>query len=240
MAICLFAASFIGALSIFCLFGNFFSNVSQPSPNAFDLIFGTTKYYNINGSYYKATWQRFDILTTLFVFECLIVIFGLVGLFISYQLANHYADEKKTNIFFIIFALLSFLVAILAICGFENVRNKLGGYLADIGAFYLIFILCKFAIVCLCIVYFVIYLLSKLGYGFIKKQKRSYITASYNRNKPIDAISNCNKPINKPNDTSIEKNEDEKIEAIKKYKQLLNEGIITEEEFNKKKSELLK
>ena len=45
--------------------------------------------------------------------------------------------------------------------------------------------------------------------------------------------------IMNPNQTSVNTNKVDPYEEIKKLKILLDEGIITEEEFNKKKKELL-
>lgn len=45
--------------------------------------------------------------------------------------------------------------------------------------------------------------------------------------------------IMNPNQTSVNTNKVDPYEEVKKLKTLLDEGIITEEEFNKKKKELL-
>ena len=60
----------------------------------------------------------------------------------------------------------------------------------------------------------------------------------YNRNNiPRNMPNPLNKPVNNTNKTVLSENQ--KIELILKYKKMLDEGILTQEEFDKKKSEIL-
>lgn len=78
--------------------------------------------------------------------------------------------------------------------------------------------------------------LSKETGDVSEKEKQDFkekFTEGFNKTKGI--VSNIFSKIG----TSKEKSKDDSIEEIKKYKELLDSGIITQEEFNKKKQELL-
>lgn len=70
-------------------------------------------------------------------------------------------------------------------------------------------------------------LVGLLIYYFLDQNGYTYSTSKATATVPV-------------NNTSAKlKEEDEKIELISKYKKLMDEGAITEEEYNKKKEEIL-
>lgn len=65
------------------------------------------------------------------------------------------------------------------------------------------------------------------------------LSKEVNKKETVESNIEIVEPVIQENVKNIEKNNDDGIEKIKKLKSLLDEGILTQEEFEKKKNELL-
>ena len=232
---CLVVSGIIQIFSIFAFFGNAFSNTGgEAIPNMFDLMFGSGKtYYG-----YFIEWKRFDALTFLFALQILIIIVAFVGFIVSYNIKTNFDEDWKGVVVSIILTLLSTIASIISFwtLGITDI-NQNGRYDVKLGfgpIFYSILHIIVI-IILLCGVFIGISSGSfQRSFKKPTKYKPSSIVSYYNSNKTNIATA-CDSSSTSKNKC----NENEKIDLLLKYKKMLDDRIITQEEFDKKKTQIL-
>ena len=217
MIICSVIACVIVIFSIFAFFGSPISlSGYKVITNMFDVIFGE---YN-NKPY---AWM-----IILFILQVIIMLFALIELFVCYKVKFGNADEFTVQSFSVTISIFSLAALIISFCTL-NILGIKDSSNVSLGAGPIAYSIMH-------IVAIILY----IGGIFIEKYVSSYthMKYKYNRNNiPRNIPNPLNKPVNNTNKTVLSENQ--KIELILKYKKMLDEGILTQEEFDKKKSEIL-
>lgn len=223
MNIALVLMSVLSIFSIFACFGEAVSvKFFDIGPSMFDLMFGL----KINESY---AWKRFDGLTFLFFLEVVIILLAFALIVVIYK----NGEQNKKITFGGISALLSLIAAIISFCCQPITSEEISATNLGVGA--IIFgIMHILAIVS----YFVAY----LSYKSVQTYKwptisTSNINSSNNQRYSGQQQFGTNQNFSS---NSNNKTEEERIKLLKEYKTLLDEGIITKEEFEEKKKTILK
>ena len=219
MVTCIVIASVISLCSIFAFFGKAFSNTGGIAvPNMFQLMFGGTGSY----SGYLVQWKQYGVLTFLFVLQILLMVAAIISFFICYNIKANYGEENHGVIVSIIMAMFSLIALIVSFCTLSitdtsaTSRVRLGFgpiFYSSLNILIVILLVAGIAI----------------NYAQASRSYRSkpsaYRKVSVSTNTTVPA-----KPI---------LTENEKADLILKYKKMLDDGAITQEEYDKKKKELL-
>ncbi|MCR4661289.1 MAG: SHOCT domain-containing protein [Clostridia bacterium] len=227
MTSCIVFSAIIALFSIFAFFGNAFSNVGDAAiPNMFHLMFGLSSTYK--GS--TIHWERYDVLTFLFVLQILIIIAAIVSFFVCYNIKANYGEELYGVLISVIMSLLSFVALIVSFCTILITDINKGGYHNyQLG----------FGPILYSVLHIVIVIVLVIGI-FLNHIQPSYTARSKLRvSRPPASTAYPGSLKGPSNSAKPTLSEDEKIELILKYKKMMDDGVITQDEFAKKKKELL-
>ena len=232
MVECIVISGIIALLSIFAFFGNAFSNTGGTAiPNMFQLMFGGIGTYQG----YVIQWKQYGGLTFLFVLQILIMIVAIISFFVCYNIMVNFGEKSHGIIVSVIMGLLSIVALIISFCtlGITDI-NQNGYYNVQLGFGPIFYSILNIIIVALLFIGIVLNY-TRLSYSY-RSGTSSYRphTSSTYTNSTASSTSQNNNSSTKPI-----LSENEKIDLILKYKKMLDDGIITQEEFNKKKKELL-
>jgi len=218
---CFVAATIISAFSIFAFFGNAAANTGGTAiPNMFQLMFGGIGTY----SGYTIAWKQYGGLTFLFVLEIIIIIMAVVTWCVC---GIAYEDGPKVGCG-IFSGICSLVALIISFCTLSITNIDPYGYGVTLGfgpIFYSILnIISVLLIACGVIYHFV----SERRYTYTSRYtpRSTYGSSSYS--------SSSSQETQKP-----KLSENEKADLLLKYKGLLDAGVITQEEFDSKKKEIL-
>lgn len=219
---CIVIAGIISICSIFAFFGTVVpANNGRIVPKMFDLMFGD---FSSNGGYGTyGTWYRIQGLTFLFVIQILIIIGVLVNLYLCYRV------KEKRDFTMLIGLTVVIIVASVVACimSFCTIRmgniNKDGSYDFTLGPGPIAYSVMQ-------IIAVLFYFIGLCLYNNQNSQEQT--TPDLQRLVKEEEP----KPNNPP---KRELTENEKADLLIKYKKLLDEGAITQEEFDKKKNEIL-
>lgn len=179
---------------------------------------------------YTVLWNRYSALTVLFVIQIAICIFACIEFVVEFKIKKDDLDDDTTIYYFIPLALLSFAASIISFCTTDitNITISSDVKLGFGPIFYGILQL------------LVLFILSIKIFCFLKDKgiSQSY-KAQQKRNVYFASNTQTAKTAQETSESSTKISEQQKIEYLSKYKKMFDEGVITEEEFNKKKSELL-
>lgn len=227
MATCFMIATIISALSIFAFFGNAYANTGGTAiPNMFQLMFGSSGNY----SGYIIVWKQYGGLTFLFALEIIIIIMASITWYVC---GAAYEDIWKIGC--AIFSGICSLVAlIISFCTLNITNVDPYGYGVTLGLGPILYSVLN--------IISVILITGSVIYYFVNESK--YIIY---RNKYIpkstcssSSTSSATSSISTTQANQKEKlTENEKAELLLKYKGLLDSGVITQEEFDSKKKEIL-
>ena len=230
MVACIVIASLLSFFSIFAFFGRTFGNDLNIGPNMFDLMFGNDG------------WKRFDGMTFLFVLQILIMIVAIVGFAIAYKLYSEDIDENKGITVSIFSIILSLIVSIMSFCTLPITEAVDIGAKLGLGPI-LYSVLHILSIAVLIIGFFV----SGSGQTTDEEARARYFeTLPKSTDAPEKTYKSSygemvyNDQSQKSMKSSKELSENEKADLIIKYKTMLDQGILTQEEFDEKKKQLLK
>lgn len=232
MVVCIVISGIIALLSIFAFFGHAFSNTGGTViPNMFQLMFGGTGTYQG----YVIQWKQYGGLTFLFVLQILIMIVAIISFFICYNIKVNNGSEAHGELISAIMTVMSIAALIFSFCTLAitdidpNGRNNV-----QLG----------FGPVFYSVLNIIIVILLIVGM-FLNRIEPSYNYRSRNnRYKPSTSFTYSNSTASSASQnnnlsTNPTLSENEKVDLILKYKKMLDDGIITQEEFDKKKKELL-
>ncbi len=236
MVICIVIAGIISFLSIFAFFGNAYSNTGgQVIPNMFHLMFGTGQNYQGHTIY----WKQFGGLTFLFVLQLLIMFVTMIAFFICYRINYDNGEERGGVIVSIILSIMSLLALILSFCLVEITKVNEGNIYSTVKL--------GFGPIFYSVLHIIVIVL--LIIGMVKNKIDEDNAARYRMYKyKIQQEQKAAAASSTPSPSTVSKpapaakpslSETEKVDLIMKYKQMLDENIITQEEFDKKKKELL-
>ena len=226
---CIVISGIIALLSIFAFFGNAFSNTGGTViPNMFQLMFGGSGTYQG----YVIQWNQYGGLTFLFVLQILIMIVAIISFFVCYNIKANNGEESHGVIVSAIMGLMSTAALIISFCtlGITDV-NQNGYYTVQLGFGPIFYSILNIIIVVLLIIG------NNIQHSYSYRSRTSSYkpsTSSTYTNSTASSASQNNNSFTKPT-----LSENEKVDLILKYKKLLDDGIITQEEFDKKKRELL-
>ncbi len=223
MVICITIASIILTLSIFAFFGNAFSNTGgNLIPNMFHLMFGGTTTYEGH----MIIWKQYGALTFLFVVEILIIVLAIIAFNICYNIKNNYGDEKYGTYISVGLICLAIAASITSLCTLKITNiNQNGSYDVKLGFGPIFYSILQMLSIVLLVVGII------LNYNEQQSFRRF---ASRPSSTTYSSQSTVSSSSSKPSF-----NENEKADLILKYKKMLDEGVITQEEFDKKKKQLL-
>ena len=238
MVYCIVIAGVIAFLSIFAFFGNAYSNTGgQVIPNMFHLMLGTGQNYQGHIIY----WKQFGGLTFLFVLQLLIMFAVMIAFFICYRIYRDDGEETSGVIISVILMIMSLVALIVSFALLAITKVNEGNSYAKVElGFGPIFYSSLHIVV---IVLLIIGLIKNKIDEDNAARYRMYKYRMQQREKEAEAAaaakassSTVSKPA-APIKPSL--SESEKVDLIMKYKKMLDEDIITQEEFDKKKKELL-
>ncbi len=234
MLACLVVASIIALASIFAFFGDAFSNTGGTGgPNMFNLMFGSAG--NFQGQ--AVLWKQYGALTFLFVLQILIMVMAIIGFIVCYNIEEKCGNEMNGVTVSVLMAIMSLVALIISFCtlSITNV-NQNGQYNLQLGSGPVSYSVMHIIVFVLLVTGVLLYN-SKHSSGQRIRTNRSY-KPSPSTHYTNTTSSSLNTPKNDPQPKPV-LSESEKIDLILKYKKMLDEGIITQEEFDKKKKELL-
>ena len=214
MIYCIVISGIIALLSIFAFFGRaVIASGDTIIPTMFNLMFGGTE--NIN-KYYVIQWTRYDVLTFLFVLQIIIMIVAILSFIICYNLDTDYKAHTHILIISVIEILLCLTASIISLLTLEitgvNVGNNLD---IRLGPGPIAYTTMNMISVVLLIVGNIL--------NLVNPTYRYYNIEAYKSQlKQNHGLS-----------------ESAKVDLIIKYKKMLDDGIITKEEFEQKKKDLL-
>ncbi len=231
MVACIVIAGIISILSIFVFFGDAISNTGgNVIPNMFHLMLGGKTTYQG----YIIEWRQIGGLTFLFGIEIVMILLSCVAFYFAYKIKNDDLDEEKAVhlssiqfMFAITAAILSF--STLALSGASGYSSSSSVKLGFGPVFYGILS------VIVAILHLIVIILS-INSGVNYRVRR---TSSYHGSSYYNPASSANTPTSTPAASKPELSENEKADLLIKYKKLLDDGTITEEEFQQKKNKLL-
>lgn len=222
----------IALLSIFAFFGNAFSNTGGILiPNMFQLMFGSSETYQS----IIIEWKQFGGLTFLFVLQILIMIVAIISFFVCYNIKANDGEESHGVIVSVIMGLMSIVALIVSFStlGITDI-NQDGYYNVQLGFGPIFYSILNIIIVVLLIIGIVLdHTQPSYSYRSRTSSYRPSTSSTYTNSTASSASQNNN------SSTKPTLSENEKIDLILKYKKTLDDGIITQEEFDKKKKELL-
>lgn len=234
MVICIVIAGIIAMFSIFAFFGNAFSNTGGTAiPNMFHLMFGGSGFYQG----YLVQWKQYGWLTFLFVLQILIMIVAIVAFVICYNIKSNYGEESRGVEVSVIMILLSLAALIISFFTLTITDiNQDGYYNVQLGLGPILYSVLHIITIIMLIGGIVIYVIQP---SCTYRPKSTSTYKPYSSQTVLNAKSSesaASKPNVSPKTTL---SENEKIDLILKYKEMLDDGVITQEEFDKKKKELL-
>ena len=200
----------LGIISTFCFFGDAFFFTEGFNPKLLDVMVGTNGY------------PRYTSLTILFIFQMLFIVLAIFNIFLAIRMKK---DKFKMKIGFyiyigtIVFMLVPFMLGI-TILGTTKIKATYPD--AHMGVGTILYLMAMFAsMVTLGVAVFDYFYIAKL------KRKRNAI--------PISSLQGANKRIISKQGIDQTK----KIELLQKYKQMYDLELISKEEYEQKKKELL-
>ena len=220
---CIVISGIIALLSIFAFFGNAFSNTGGTViPNMFQLMFGGSGTYQG----YVIQWKQYGGLTFLFVLQILIMIVAIISFFICYNIKSNYGEESHGLVVSVIMGLMSIVALIVSFCTLVITDvNQNGYYNVQLGLGPIFYSILNIIIVVLLIIGIVLNH-TQPSYNYRSRtSSRPSTSSTY-----TSSTSQNNNPSTKPT-----LSENEKADLILKYKKMLDDGIITQEEFDQKK-----
>lgn len=225
---CIVISGIIALLSIFAFFGNAFSNTGGTViPNMFQLMFGGSGTYQG----YVIQWNQYGGLTFLFVLQIFIMIVAIISFFICYNIKANYREESHGVVVSVIMGLMSIVALIVSFCTLAITDvNQNGYYNVQLGFGPIFYSILNIIIVVLLIIGIV---LNHTQPSYSYRSRTSSYRPSTSSTYPSSTSQNNNLS------TKPTLSENEKADLILKYKKMLDDGIITQEEFDKKKKELL-
>ena len=216
MIICSIIACVIVIFSIFAFFGAPIHITGyKVLINVFDVMFG--EYNN----------KPYAGMVILFILQLTIMLFALIELFLCYKVKFGDTDEFIVESFSVVTSIFSLVALILSFCTINLLGIKDSGVSLGAGP------------ITYSIMHIVAIILYIVGI-FVEEDvySNAHTKYKYNRNyNPRNIPNPLNKPVNNTNKTVLSENQ--KIELILNYKKMLDEGILTQEEFDKKKKEIL-
>ena len=231
MVACIVIAGIISILSIFAFFGDAISNTGgSVVPNMFHLMLGGKTTYQG----YIIEWRQIGGLTFLFGIEIVMILLSCVAFYFAYKIKNDDIDEEKAVhlssiqfMFAITATILSF--STLALSGTSGYSSSSSVKLGFGPVFYGILSMI------VAILHLIVIILSiNSGVNYRVSRTSNYHSSSY-----YNPASSANRPTSTPATSKPELSENEKADLLIKYKKLLDDGTITEEEFQQKKNKLL-
>ena len=213
--------------SIFAFFGDAFSNTGGTAiPSMFKLMFGGTGVY----SGYEIKWNLYGALTFLFVFQICIMINAIAAVYIAYRAKVYYEKEKGVFVS-ICLGIMSLVALIISFCTLEITDIDPNNYGVKLGAGPIMYSIMHI---------FVILILS-VGISIYYYQRHKYYSQLQTHARNDERLANSD-DLAKGEGRIVSKkdlSENEKIDLLLRYKKMLDDNIITQEEFDKKKKELL-
>ena len=215
MILCIFISSIVAIVSVFCFFGDAVSISGYTSmPSMFNFMFGT------KGSFSSAVVQynRFPALTFLFCCEIIIIAVAIFALVACLKVRAGEWDKKFIALSALLLIPFTFMAFTTSFCTLTiTTGTSTSGVTLGWGS--ILYGVLQLLVFVSVVTYTVIYII-----GVLKKAHRT----------PKDVFAAEPRPI------QTSPSESEKIDLLLKYKSLLDSGVITQEEFDKKKEELLK
>lgn len=212
--ICFIAAGIFAIFSIFDFFGAAFS--LSFSPSVFQLMFGGKT--TIEG--YTIEFKQFGSMVPLFVLEIFIIALFILGFILIFLIG---VKSKSVLILSILLVGFNFTVTIYSFCTSHIVgMDQVEGIKLGVGPclYSLMQLLSMFLLVFAIILFFV---------------PSSFPASSDESRDSKNNIINVKKVVYR----SLDK-ENKKADLIIKYKKMLDDGVITKEDFDFKKNQLLK
>ena len=209
-------AGIISILSIFVFFGDAFANTGGTViPNMFHLMFGSEQTYNS----YVIEWKQYSGLTFIFGIEIVMIVLSIIAFYVAYQIKNNNIQEDKGIYLSSIQFILAITGAILSFStlGLTNMSNIYDAKSVTLGfgpVFYgvlcIIVAILHLSVILICI---------KSGPNYQVRRTSAY------------------RSVTAPAKPSLSENE--KADLLLKYKKMMDEGVITKEEFENKKKNIL-
>lgn len=229
MITCIIAASSIAILSFFCFFTGAYSNIPNSMiPNMLQIMFGFGK-GEVSG--YPIKYKQYGGMTFLFILQIAIMIAAVICLFLCYKAKTDYGDEKTILIAGGIMGGMSLIAMILSFC--TKQLSDSNGSKVHLGFGPIAYSILHIVVILLLAIGAVKWLRENgMGYGRRRGGYKSYGQRPYGG----QTMSSQNRPLSSGKQ---ELTENEKSDLILKYKKMFDDGVITKEEFEKKKKELL-
>ncbi len=226
MIVCFVSAGIVTIFSVFAFFGDAYSNTGGTViPTVFDLMFGTERAYND----LYVQWKQYGGLTFLFVWQILASLLSIAG----FLACDRVGKRKNNGLLGVVassaLAVMAFVSMILSFClpSITDV-NKGGAYDVRLGMGPIMYSLLQISVIILSLIGIVLH----------------FVQSPNGKPRILRAFSNDENDRSPKTETKASSasglSESEKAGLIIKYKKMLDEGIITQEEFDKKKTELLK
>lgn len=211
--------------SLFCFFGpalGYIHSSSNVLPSMFDLCFGNTKSYS---SVLVMKWNVIGGYVALFVFQLLIMI-GFICL-IFMLLAKEKPNKKIVLCSLTCLTVMSLIVLIMSFLTRAMLGSLIDASSVCLGVGPIVYSVMHIVVVAILLV--AIFNV----YKEIKNPSEENQTVAY-------SYSNSNNSnTNSSNQAKESLSESAKIDLLNRYKKLLDEGTITQEEFEAKKKDLL-
>lgn len=215
---CVITASIVAICSIFCFFGPAFSYVSGDSsivPSMFNYMFGSKKGLII--------WEQKSGFIILFVLQLLIILGFIVTIFI---LNNKNKSNKLIMGSIIGLIVLSLVATIMSFCSIS--LTGIDSSLINLGVGPIIYSVMHLVVIIILLV---------ACFNFYTKEIQNPTVVE---NKSTSTQVNVNSSNTTESNQSKEVlSESAKIDLLNRYKKMLDEGTLTQEEFDAKKKDLL-
>ena len=215
---CVIAASTVAICSIFCFFGPAFSYVSGDSsivPSMFNYMFGSKKGLII--------WEQKSGFIILFVLQLLIILGFIVTIFI---LNNKNKSNKLIMGSIIGLIVLSLVATIMSFCSIS--LTGIDSSLINLGVGPIIYSVMHLVVIIILLV---------ACFNFYTKEIQNP-TVVENKSTSTQVNVNSSNTIER-NQSKEVLSESAKIDLLNRYKKMLDEGTLTQEEFDAKKKDLL-
>lgn len=233
--VCLLSASILSILNIVCFFGKSYSvlGIDEGAPTMFQIMFGL----EVERNGYTSDYPMIDGLFVLFIFQFLITIVAIGGLYIARDSYVTYNDSKRIIAVSAPLGILVLISTILSFCTVEFYKDATNigssvplGLQLGVGPI----LYSVFGLLCL----FLLVVTIGIEVYSILNTPRKYVTIPYNSNNNPNqnyqqgySQNNVSSTPTESTQKSFLDKENEKLELLLKYKKLLDEGVITEEEF---------
>jgi uncharacterized membrane protein len=215
---CVIAASIVAICSIFCFFGPVFSYVSGDSsivPSMFNYMFGSKKGIII--------WEQKSGFIILFVLQLLIILGFIVTIFI---LHNKNKSNKLIMGSIIGLIVLSLVATIMSFCSIS--LTGIDSSLINLGVGPIIYSVMHLVVIIILLVACFNFYTKEIQNPTVVENKSTATQVNVNSTSKIE--SNQSKEV---------LSESAKIDLLNRYKKMLDEGTLTQEEFDAKKKDLL-